>query len=77
MVLFRVPRAFQVPKEILEKKVRVVGVQEKNCFNHQVHQVTQVTVAHRENLVLLEMMVPLVTLEPQESRVRQVCLDLR
>ena len=61
----------------MEKKVRVAGVQEKNCFNHQVHQVTEVSVAHRENLVLPEMMVPLVALEAQESRVRQVCLDLR
>jgi len=36
----RVLRAFQVPKEILEKKVKTPRNQEKNCFNHRVHQVT-------------------------------------
>jgi len=36
-----------------------------------------VTVVKRENLVLLEIMVPLVTLVPQERRVLQVYLDHR
>lgn len=36
----RVTRAFQVPEEILEKKVRAASVQEKSCLNHQVHPVT-------------------------------------
>ena len=40
MVVFRVTRAFQVPEEILEKKVRAASVQEKSCLNHQVHPVT-------------------------------------